>query len=77
LQRGAAGVFELLARRSSGWWPTTPRPRTSSTWLLASVMIQWREISCAATVPVFLIVIEYVTRNSCAPGPTAPAGTAF
>ena len=35
---------------SSGCWPTTPRPRTSSTWPLASVMIQWRAISCAGHV---------------------------
>ena len=42
---------------SSGWWPTTARPRTSSTWPSASVMTQWRAISCAVTSPVLRMVI--------------------
>jgi hypothetical protein len=42
---------------SSGCWPTTPAPRTSCTRSSASVMIQWREINCAATVPVLRMVI--------------------
>ena len=41
---------------SSGWWPTTARPRTSSTWPSASVMIQWRAISCAVTSPLLRMV---------------------
>lgn len=44
---------------SSGWAPTTPRPLTSSAWPSASVMIQWREMSCAAISPVLLMVILY------------------
>ena len=42
---------------SSGWWPTTARPRTSSRWPLASVTIQWRAISCAVTSPLLRMVI--------------------
>ena len=42
---------------SSGCWPTTPRPLTSSVWPLASLMIQWREISWAATSPVLVTVM--------------------
>ena len=42
---------------SSGWWPTTPRPFTSSVWPLASLMIQWREISWAGTSPLFVMVM--------------------
>ena len=41
---------------SSGWWPTTARPRTSSTWPVASVMIQCRATNCAATLPLFWTV---------------------
>lgn len=42
---------------SSGWWPTTPRPATSCTWLSASVMIQCREISWLGTSPVLRMVM--------------------
>jgi len=42
---------------SKGCLPMTPRPRTSCISLLASVMIQCREISCAGMSPVFLMVI--------------------
>ncbi|MND01512.1 hypothetical protein D3C83_205370 [compost metagenome] len=42
---------------SSGCSPTTPGPRTSCTWFSASVMIQWRLTSWAATVPVLVIVM--------------------
>ena len=42
---------------SSGWCPTTPRPLTFSVWPLASLMIQWREISCAGTSPVLVMVM--------------------
>ncbi|EWS63891.1 hypothetical protein Y695_02875 [Hydrogenophaga sp. T4] len=45
--------------RSSGWLPTTPRPLTSSVWPRASSMIQWREISCAVTSPVLVMVMVY------------------
>ena len=41
---------------SSGWWPTTARPRTSSTWPVASVMIQCRATSCAAMSPLLWMV---------------------
>src|SRR5438270_1891351 len=34
---------------STGWAPTTPGPRTSSTWSSASVMIQWRLSSCTVS----------------------------
>ena len=42
---------------SSGCWPTTPRPRTSSTSPLPWVMTQWRPITCAGTSPVLRMVI--------------------
>ena len=42
---------------SSGCCPTTPRPLTSWTLCSASVMIQCRLTSCAATSPVLVIVI--------------------
>ena len=42
---------------STGCSPTTPGPLTSSTRLRASVMIQWRDSSCAGMPPVFVIVI--------------------
>ena len=42
---------------SSGCWPTTPRPLTSSVWPRASLMTQWREISCAGTSPVLCTVM--------------------
>src|SRR5436190_1070117 len=42
---------------STGCSPTTPLPRTSCTWLLESVMIQWRGRSCAVTVPALTMVI--------------------
>ena len=41
---------------STGWWPTTASPRTSSRWSSASVMIQWRAISWAVVSPVLRIV---------------------
>ena len=42
---------------SSGWWPTTPRPLTSSVWPRASLMIQCLEISCAGISPVLVMVM--------------------
>src|SRR5262245_23161814 len=50
---------------SRGWAPTTPRPRTSCTWLLLSEMIQWREMSWAAMVPVLRMVMVYSNTNRC------------
>ena len=44
-----------------GCSPTTPSPFTSCTWLLASVMIQWRLINCAATLRVF-VTASHETR---------------
>ncbi|MNT77227.1 hypothetical protein D3C72_2163190 [compost metagenome] len=41
----------------SGWWPTTPRPLTSSVWPRESLMIQWREISCAGVSPELVMVM--------------------
>src|SRR5687767_5043363 len=48
---------------SSGWWPTTPRPFTSSISPAELEMIQWREISWAATSPVLVIVMVYAKLN--------------
>ena len=42
---------------SIGCLPTTPGPRTSSTWPVPSVMIQWRVSSCTVSVPSFEMVI--------------------
>jgi hypothetical protein len=47
---------------STGCSPTTPIPRTSWTWLSASVMIQWRLKSCAVTAP--LLVMRMVYANT-------------
>src|SRR6202011_3728834 len=44
---------------SRGCCPTTPRPLTSTTLLLASVMTQCRLTSCAGTVPELVTVIVY------------------
>src|ERR1700694_4528954 len=44
---------------SRGCCPTTPRPLTSTTLLLASVMTQCRLMSCAGTVPELVTVIVY------------------
>src|SRR4051812_38016686 len=44
---------------STGCSPTTPMPRTSCTWLSASVMIQWRLTSCALTSPWLVIRMVY------------------
>ena len=44
---------------NTGCSPTTPMPRTSCTWLSASVMIQWRLTSCAETLPLFVMRMVY------------------
>src|SRR5438132_4523550 len=49
---------------STGCLPTTPGPRTSSTWPVPSVMIQCRVTSCAVSVPSFVIVIVYRKNHS-------------
>ena len=43
--------------RSTGWWPTTPMPLTSSVWPLASVMLQWRDSSCPVPWPTLVMVM--------------------
>jgi len=59
---GVAMRVQLVYSKDSpgfriGCWPMTASPRTSSTWPLASLTIQWRAISCAVTSPLFLMVI--------------------
>ena len=53
----------VYSKLSPGWTtgclPTTPCPLTSCTRCSASVMIQWRLTSLAATLPVFVTVIVY------------------
>lgn len=54
--RSCIHIF-LAGAEVSGCSPTTPNPRTSWMREFASVMIQCREIGCAATVPTFSMVI--------------------
>lgn len=56
---------KLCPGASSGCLPTTARPRTSSVWPWASVITQCRATSCAATSPLFTMVIVYA--KACCP----------
>ena len=56
-----SGQFDVYSNDSPGasvgCSPTTPRPRTSSTWLLPSVMTQCRLISWTVSGPSFEIAM--------------------
>src|SRR5262249_38581665 len=65
LPKGVRSIAQLVYSKLSpgeslGSLPTTPRPRTSSTFPLASVMIQWRLLSCAGSVPTLAISTVYM-----------------
>lgn len=53
----AAGIFKSLTGLEQRLLADDAKARTSCTSLWASVMIQWRETSCAAMLPVFSMVM--------------------
>src|SRR5215813_1005893 len=54
--------------RRSGCSPTTPRPRTSCVWPVASVITQCRLSSWMLSSPSLLIRTVYVKNHSCSNG---------